>query len=137
MSPRVRASICVCVCDHTWCSIIISLPSYSWVKYIYICFCFVFVSFSLFEQSNGVNSRSKNVTSAQLQRPESPSVTLTWHANKHKVHKLHRRYIFGHCVDWFNYTNFTELCLMFVSEHSIMSSSVCLFFLSFFLFLLF
>ena len=27
------------------------------------------------------------------QRPESPTVTLTWHACKYKVHKLHQRYI--------------------------------------------
>ena len=30
---------------------------------------------------------------AQQQRPESPTVTLTWHACKYKVHKLHQRYI--------------------------------------------
>ena len=29
----------------------------------------------------------------QQQRPESPIVTLTWHACKYKVHKLHQRYI--------------------------------------------
>ena len=27
----------------------------------------------------GVNQRSKDVTQAQQQRPESPAVTLTWH----------------------------------------------------------
>ena len=27
------------------------------------------------------------------QKPESPVVTLTWHASKYKVHKLHQRYI--------------------------------------------
>ena len=27
------------------------------------------------------------------QRPESPTVTFTWHASKYKVHKLHQRYI--------------------------------------------
>ena len=27
------------------------------------------------------------------QRPESPTVTLTWHACRYKVHKLHQRYI--------------------------------------------
>ena len=36
---------------------------------------------------------SKYLTQAQ-QGPESPTVTLTWHACKYKVHKLHqRRYI--------------------------------------------
>ena len=41
----------------------------------------------------GVNSRSKDVTQAQQKRPELPSVALTWHAFKYKVHKLHQRYI--------------------------------------------
>ena len=40
-----------------------------------------------------VNKRSKYVTQVQQQRPESPTVTLTWHTCKHKVHKLHQRYI--------------------------------------------
>ena len=44
----------------------------------------------------GVNQCSKYVTQVQQQRPESPTVTtvtLTWHACKYKVHKLHQRYI--------------------------------------------
>ena len=40
----------------------------------------------------GVNQRSKHVTQVQQQRPESPKVTLTWHACKYKVRKLHQRY---------------------------------------------
>ena len=32
---------------------------------------------------------SKDVTQTQ-QRPESPTVTLTWHASQAKVHKLHQ-----------------------------------------------
>ena len=46
----------------------------------------------------------KDVTQVQ-QRPASPTVTLTWHASKYKVHKLHQRYILksgdsddGNCV---------------------------------------
>ena len=39
----------------------------------------------------GVNQRSKYVTQVQ-QRPESPTVTITWHVCKYKVHKLHQRY---------------------------------------------
>ena len=35
----------------------------------------------------------KYVTQTQQQRPESLRVTLTWHACKHKVHKLHQRCI--------------------------------------------
>ena len=41
----------------------------------------------------GVNWLSKSVTQVQLRRPESPTVTLTCHACKYKVHKLHQRYI--------------------------------------------
>ena len=42
----------------------------------------------------GVNQRSKYITQVQQQRPESPTVTLTWHASKYiyKVHELHQRY---------------------------------------------
>ena len=40
----------------------------------------------------GVNQRSKYMTQVQ-QRAELPTVTLTWHACKYKVHKLHQRYI--------------------------------------------
>ena len=38
----------------------------------------------------GVNQRSKYAAQVQ-QRPESPTVTLTWHACKYKIHKLHQR----------------------------------------------
>ena len=41
----------------------------------------------------GVNQRSKYVTQAQQERPQSPTVTLTWHACQYKVHKLYQRYI--------------------------------------------
>ena len=33
---------------------------------------------------------SKYVIQTQQQRPEWPTVTLTWHAGKYKVHKLHQ-----------------------------------------------
>ena len=35
-----------------------------------------------------VVSFSKDVTQTQQQRPESPTVILTWHASKYKGHKL-------------------------------------------------
>ena len=42
----------------------------------------------------GVNQSSKYVTQVLQQRPESPTVTLIWHACKYKqVHKLHQRYV--------------------------------------------
>ena len=34
-----------------------------------------------------------SVTQTQQPRPESPTVTLTWHASKYEVHELHLRYI--------------------------------------------
>ena len=33
------------------------------------------------------------VTQTQQQRPEAAKVSLTFHANKYKLHKLHQRYI--------------------------------------------
>ena len=47
----------------------------------------------------GVNQRSKYVTQIQQQRSESLSITLTWHACKYEVHKLHQRYILKFNVD--------------------------------------
>ena len=41
----------------------------------------------------GVNQRSVNVTQVEHQRPESPTLTLTWHVCKYKVQKLYQRYI--------------------------------------------
>ena len=43
--------------------------------------------------NRGVNHRSKYVTQVQQQRPESPTVTLTSHSCKYKVHTLNQRYI--------------------------------------------
>ena len=37
------------------------------------------------------NQPTKDVTQIQQQRPESPTVTLTWHASKFKVYKLQQR----------------------------------------------
>ena len=46
---------------------------------------------------------SKYVTQVQ-ERPESPTVTLTWHAYKYNVHKLRQMYIFE-----FMYLIFTRI----------------------------
>ena len=46
----------------------------------------------------GVNQRSKYVIQVQQQRPESPTVTLTWHTCNYKVHRLHQRYILYLCT---------------------------------------
>ena len=42
--------------------------------------------------NKGVNQCPKAITQTQ-QRPESPTVALTWHTCKYKGHKLHQRYI--------------------------------------------
>ena len=41
-----------------------------------------------------VNYRWKYVTQMRQQRPKSPTVTLTWHACKCKLHKLHQSFFF-------------------------------------------
>ena len=41
----------------------------------------------------GVKWRWIYVTQVQQQRPETPTVTLTWHGCRYKVHKLYQRYI--------------------------------------------
>ena len=47
--------------------------------------------------SEGVNQRLKYVRQVH-QRPEPPTVTLTWHACKYKVARLHQRYILW-CIE--------------------------------------
>ena len=54
--------------------------------------CLVTLSLTMNENWNG-SHRSNDVTQTQRQRPESPMVTLTWHAIKYKVHKPHQKYI--------------------------------------------
>ena len=53
-----------------------------------------------------VNKCSKHVTQTQQQRSESPTITLTWHSCKYKVHKLHLRYIL-----WW------RLCITYSNSH--------------------
>ena len=49
------------------------------------CFPFLPVNSRLWNSQLRVNYARKDVTPAQQQRPESPTVTLTWHASKYKV----------------------------------------------------
>ena len=48
----------------------------------------------------------RNTSAAQVQlqqqRPESPTVTLTWRACKYKIHKLHQRYLLKQEEQHFN-----------------------------------
>ena len=48
-----------------------------------------------------INMHGKDISQVQQQRPERPMVTLTWHACKYKVHKLHHRYILCIKVQYF------------------------------------
>ena len=47
----------------------------------------------MLRNKNGVDHRSKDVTGTQQQRPESATVTFTWHWSKYKVHKFHQSFI--------------------------------------------
>ena len=47
-------------------------------------------------------SYTQNMLHKQQQRPESPTVTLTWHMSKYKIHKLHQRYILKSIKQWLN-----------------------------------
>ena len=42
--------------------------------------------------NKGANKSLENITQMQQQIPESLLVTLTWHASKHGVHKLHQKH---------------------------------------------
>ena len=56
-------------------------------------FVHAYVLLMLMVTHKGVNWHSKYITQVQQQRPKSPTVILTRHACKYKVHKLHQRYI--------------------------------------------
>ena len=43
--------------------------------------------------TQGRISARQTITQTPQQRPETPVLTLNWHASKYKVHKLHQRYI--------------------------------------------
>ena len=53
-------------------------------------------SVSVFECVNVIRSftyvKDLSLSHKYNNRPDSPSVTLTWHACKCKIHKLHQRY---------------------------------------------
>ena len=59
-------------------------------------FCFRFLE----STHKGVNYRPKYVIQIQQQRPESTTVTFTWHACKCKVHELHQRYTLFEFFNW-------------------------------------
>ena len=67
----------------------------------------------------GVNWRLEDVTQTQQQRSELPTVTLTRHASKYKVHKFHHRYVLS-CT---NFTNTTTIpwCTLLVTSHQSMT----------------
>ena len=72
-------------------------------KILFVCFVLNYPIYFMFSLESTikkeVNQRSKDVKQLQQQRPESPAVTLTWHASKYKGRiKLHQSYIF--CVQF-------------------------------------
>ena len=77
----------------------------------------------------GLNQRLEDVTQAQQQRPELPSVILTWHACKYKVHKLHQRYILWVRVRmylwWSSCTLFWHACQVRVTVDSGLCCCAC------------
>ena len=79
---------------------------------IYILFL---VRFTPESTQKGVNQRLKNVTQTQQQRPESPTVTLTWYVCKYKVHKLHQRYIRFCLFCLFVYVLLVFICILLSS----------------------
>ena len=52
----------------------------------------------------------KDLTRVQQQRPESPTVTLTWRVCKYKVHKLHQKYILMVYFWWSLCTLYLHAC---------------------------
>ena len=65
------------------------------------------------------NQHTRELISAQKtshkhdnKRPESPTVTLAWHACKCKVHKLHQRYILWHFLTVKGMNRFSLLFLL-------------------------
>ena len=78
----------------------------------------------------GLNQRSTDVTQVQQQRPESPTVTLTWHACKYKVHKLHKRYIFSNIkeVPWWSLCTLGMFLSLFLERNTISSGRFFCFF---------
>lgn len=53
--------------------------------------CFYIELFWNYQLTRALISAQK--TSTQQNRPESPTVTLNWHASKNEEHKLHHRYM--------------------------------------------
>ena len=59
-------------------------------------------SFVLNQQRRELISDRKRSHELEKDSPELPTVSLTWHAGKHKVHKLHhQRYVLSFCADLF------------------------------------
>ena len=79
--------------NSNWMSLVPCMQRYNY-KVNKLCQELISAQLQLSKSTNrGVNQCSKYVTRVQQQRPESPTVTLTWHACKYMVQKLHQRYI--------------------------------------------
>ena len=76
-------------------------------------------------QINKGNERCSTKQGTQQQRPELPTVTLTWHASKHKVHKPHQRHR-QNSVTWLNPSSlYPSFPLPFPSQRSPADVQVC------------
>ena len=76
---------------------------------------FLMLFYPHFMQQTIADCASKGVPQTQQQRPESPNVTLTWHARWYKVHKLRQS----------RYINSTRLCTLQVDTRYINSTRLC------------
>ena len=68
----------------------------SWSAVLSICYLILILVTC--QRTRELISTQKTPYRMQQQRPESPTVTLTWHASKYKVHKLHQGYILFICA---------------------------------------
>ena len=63
--------------------------------------------FNTYQQTRRLISTWKT-SNKQQQRLESPTLTLTWHASKYKVHNLHQRYVLKNLCPQAAYTPSTS-----------------------------
>ena len=66
----------------------------------------------------------KSVTWTQLHRPKLPVISLTWYSSKHKVYKLHRRYILIFLYYFLNWTVLGSLQIL-ILHTTILIMDIC------------
>ena len=73
----------------------------------------------------GVNSKMSH-NHNMWQRPESPTVTLTWHVCKYRVHKLHQRFVLKSDVPLVEFMRLVFTCMPGESYRRRLGSLLCL-----------